>query len=130
LILLDTHIALWLSADPERISIAAQRAIARARKTGETLAICDISFLEFAMLVRKRRLQMSMSLDVFLDGLHSRFTVIPIAPKACSRITALPAGFPKDPADQIIAATALAEGIPLITADRAIRESRAVRTIW
>jgi len=36
----------------------------------------------------------------------------------------------KDPADRIIGATALVEGLTLITADRAIRRSRAVRTIW
>jgi len=43
---------------------------------------------------------------------------------------ALPAGYPKDPADRIIGATALVEGIPLITADREIRKSRALATIW
>jgi len=32
--------------------------------------------------------------------------------------------------DRIITATALAENIPLVTADRRIRLSRAVKTIW
>ncbi len=32
--------------------------------------------------------------------------------------------------DRIIAATALAENIPLITADQHIRRSRVVKTIW
>jgi PIN domain nuclease of toxin-antitoxin system len=43
---------------------------------------------------------------------------------------ALPASYPKDPADRIIGATALVEDIPLLTADQAIRKSRAVPTIW
>ena len=42
----------------------------------------------------------------------------------------LPANFPKDPVDRLIAATALIEDIPLITADREIRKSGAVPTIW
>ena len=47
--------------------------------------------------------------------------------RACAR--ALPATYPKDPADRV-GATALVEGLSLITADREIRRSRAVRTIW
>ena len=42
----------------------------------------------------------------------------------------LPAVYPKDPADRIIGATALVEGLPLLTADRAIRGSKTVETIW
>jgi PIN domain nuclease of toxin-antitoxin system len=42
----------------------------------------------------------------------------------------LPERYPKDPADRIIAATALIEDIPLLTADNAIRRSRVVSVIW
>jgi predicted nucleic acid-binding protein len=41
-----------------------------------------------------------------------------------------PAAYPKDPADRIIGATALVEGLSLLTADRAIRRSRALQSIW
>ena len=40
------------------------------------------------------------------------------------------AAYPKDPADRIIAGTALVEGLALLTADQAIRGARALRTIW
>jgi PIN domain nuclease of toxin-antitoxin system len=42
----------------------------------------------------------------------------------------LPANYPKDPVDRMIGATAIVEGLKLITADRAMRKSRAVTTIW
>jgi PIN domain nuclease of toxin-antitoxin system len=42
----------------------------------------------------------------------------------------LPAGYPKDPADRVIGATALVEGMRLVTADREIRRAKVVRTIW
>jgi len=42
----------------------------------------------------------------------------------------LPAGYPNDPADRIIGATALIEDVPLVTADREIHKSRVVPTIW
>jgi PIN domain nuclease of toxin-antitoxin system len=41
-----------------------------------------------------------------------------------------PATFPKDPADRMIVATALVEGLSLITADREISRSKLVPTIW
>jgi hypothetical protein len=42
----------------------------------------------------------------------------------------LPAGFPKDPADRLIAATAIVEGVPLVTADERIRQAKVVQAIW
>jgi len=42
----------------------------------------------------------------------------------------LPVGYPNDPADRIIGATALVEDVPLVTADREIRKSGVVPTIW
>jgi PIN domain nuclease of toxin-antitoxin system len=50
--------------------------------------------------------------------------------RVCARAVGLPLSFPKDPADRIIAATALVEGLCLLTADREIRRSRVVQTIW
>jgi len=42
----------------------------------------------------------------------------------------LPAGFPKDPADRPIAARAMVEAAPLVTADERIRGAKVVQTIW
>jgi hypothetical protein len=51
-----------------------------------------------------------------------------------AEITALavsiPAGFLKDPADRIIAATAMIESMPLVTADAEIRAAKIVETLW
>jgi PIN domain nuclease of toxin-antitoxin system len=48
----------------------------------------------------------------------------------CVRSVELPEAYPKDPADRLIAGTALVEGLSLVTADREIRRSQVVRTIW
>ena len=52
-----------------------------------------------------------------------------VAGRACAPLE-LPVAYPKDPADRIIGATALVEGLSLLTADREIRRSKALRTIW
>jgi PIN domain nuclease of toxin-antitoxin system len=129
-ILLDTHVVVWLVLDAERVSAKASSAISDARKSANGLAISDISLLELATLVSKGRIQLDTSLESFLQEIESRFIILPISGRACARAMALPATYPKDPADRIIGATALVEGLALLTADREIRRSRAVQIIW
>ncbi len=130
MILLDTHVIVWLALDQARLSRAAKAAIDQARRNAEGLAVSDVSLLELTTLVSKGRIRLNASLESFLIEVESRFIVLPISGRACVRMSNLPASFPKDPADRIIAATALVEGLALITADNEIRRSRAVRTIW
>src|SRR5258708_2447219 len=81
-------------------------------------------------LFRKKQIGLSTSLESFLSEVEKRFVVLPITARICVSALSLPIAYPKDPADRIIGATALVEGIPLITADRGIRNSRALNTIW
>jgi proteic killer suppression protein len=83
-----------------------------------------------ATLASKGRIRLDISLESFLQEVEARFIVLPISGRACARITGLPASYPKDPADRIIGATALVEGLYLLTADGEIRRSRTVQTIW
>ena len=101
-----------------------------ARRKSDGLAISDITLLELATLASKGRIRLNISLESFLREIEARFTILPISGRACVRALGLPAAYPKDPADRIIAGTALVEGLSLLTADRAIRRSRALPTIW
>ena len=130
MILLDTHVVVWLAFDPSQLSKNARAAINDARQKGEGLAISDITLLELATLSNKGRIRLNISLESFLAEVEARFIVLPITGRACVRVLALPKAYPKDPADRIIGATALVEGLPLLTADQNIRRSRALRTIW
>ena len=130
MILVDTHVVVWLAFDQKQISIRAKAAIADARKNADGLAICDITLLELATLASKGRIRLDVGLESFLKEVESRFVVLPISGSACARAMGLPAGYPKDPADRMIGATALVEGLSLLTADRAIRRARVVQTIW
>jgi PIN domain nuclease of toxin-antitoxin system len=129
-ILLDTHVVLWLATDPANLSVKAKSAIEDARKNGDGLAISDITLLELATLARKGRIHLGITLESFLREVEARFVVLPISGRACASAMGLPTTYPKDPADRIIGATALVEGLSLITADRQIHRSRVVKTIW
>jgi PIN domain nuclease of toxin-antitoxin system len=129
-ILVDTHVVVWLAFDQHQISRKARAAIDNARRSGDGLAISDITLLELATLASKGRIQLDISLESFLQEVEARFVVLPISGRACVRAIELPAAYPKDPADRIIGATALVEGLSLLTADREIRRSKALQTIW
>jgi PIN domain nuclease of toxin-antitoxin system len=130
LILVDTHVVAWLAFNQTRISKKARVAIDEARQAGRGLAISDISLLELATLSNKGRIHLEISLESFLTEIEHRFIVLPISGRICVRAFTLPPSYPKDPADRIIGATALIEGLSLLTADREIRNSRALSTIW
>lgn len=130
MILVDTHVVVWLALDQTQLSKNARAAIDDARRNGDGLAISDITLLELATLSSKGRIRLDISLESFLREVEARFIVLPISSRACVRALGLPATYPKDPADRIIGATALVEGLSLLTADRAIRRSRALHTIW
>jgi len=128
-ILLDTHVLLWLSGDPGKLSGKAEAVIrAGAREGG--IGIAAISLWELAWLATHGRLEITGTPDVFVEKIASRTAIVPITPKIAVLANQLPESYSNDPCDRLIGATALAEGIPLVTKDRNIREFKQIRTIW
>jgi PIN domain nuclease of toxin-antitoxin system len=121
---------LWLALEPGKISRKARLSIEERRARGEAIAISDITLLEIATTERKARIKLDVTLETFLSEIEARCVVLPITGRVCVRAIGLPASYPRDPADRLIGATALVEGIPLVTADQDIRSSKAVNTIW
>ena len=83
-----------------------------------------------ARLASHRRINLIPDVETVLSEVEHRFVILPITSKIAMQAFALPANYPKDPVDRVIGATALIEDLPLITADREIRKSKAVPTIW
>jgi PIN domain nuclease of toxin-antitoxin system len=130
LILLDTHAVIWLAHEHHRISSRAHAAIQDARKKARGLAISSITLLEIARLSSHGRIHLTPDLETFLSDVELRFTTLPITANIARQAVELPESYPKDPVDRVIGATALIEDLPLITADKEIRKSGTVPTIW
>ena len=129
MILVDTQTVIWLTQTNSRLSSAAEEALLKGRSEGN-LAIADVTLREIAMLVSKRRLLVSASLDVYLAFVESLYTVIPVTSKIAERSVRFGPKYPSDPADQIIGATAIVLGARLVTSDKLIRSSGEVDCVW
>jgi PIN domain nuclease of toxin-antitoxin system len=129
-IVLDTHAALWMLAKPEKLSRRARGAIEQARTDHEGVAISAVTLYELAQGVFRNRMQVHADLGEILAQIEELVSVMPLTSAIATGAAKLPDGFPRDPFDRIIVATALVHGAPLITADGPIRRSGAVATIW
>ena len=129
MILLDTHIVIWLAFEPDKLSKRAKEAIRAARREGG-LAIAAITLLELAWLAEKGRVETNLSVESFVGQCASKMTVLPITPEIAARAVSFPDAYPKDPQDRLIGATALVEGVPLVTHDRQIKKSGLIPVIW
>ena len=130
MIVLDTHALVYDALAPVRLSVRARKAIDHAFATRE-LAYCDISLWEIAMLVARDRLDPGMDARQFLDDLIAarRLQVLPITPEIAvlSQSDAFSHG---DPADRLIAATALYHRAQLVTSDSRLRKLTQIATVW
>lgn len=113
---LDTHILIYL-LDGD-LSAREQQLVVQA-----PLAISDIVLWELAKLVQFGRLTLDLTSPAFQTCLQ-QLTVIPISSDIARASTQL--DFRSDPADELIAATSLVTGIPLLTRDHKILSSRLV----
>jgi PIN domain nuclease of toxin-antitoxin system len=128
-ILLDTHVLIWMSSEPKRLSKKAKGAISKARQnTG--IAVASITLWELAWLAQNGRIQVSGTVESFVRETVARVIVKPMTPEIVAIAVRLPADYPRDPADRLIASTAMVQGMTLVTADERIRQARVVETIW
>ena len=128
MIVLDTHTWVWWAAGSPKISAAARHGIDGARQ----VAVCAISCWEVAMLVAKGRLELDRDVLTWIRSALAlpRVTLLPLSPEIAVAAVALSAEFAGDPADRMIAATALHLGAPIVTRDRRLRSAGGLRVIW
>jgi PIN domain nuclease of toxin-antitoxin system len=129
MILLDTHALIWTVREPAKLSQPAADAIRAAGESGG-LAISAITLWELAWLATHGRFNFFGTVDDFVERLSSRTAIRPITPRIAVLASQLPATYSRDPSDRLIGATAMSEGIPLVTKDRTIRNCEQIKTIW
>jgi PIN domain nuclease of toxin-antitoxin system len=130
-LLLDTHVLLWWLSEAPELSRPAAEAIDNALTSGERLGVSAITFWEIAKLVELGELRLLRSIDQIFDELanHPHLAQLPLSPRVSLESTRLGPRFHRDPADQIIVATARVHGLRLVTADARILQSGTVSVV-
>jgi PIN domain nuclease of toxin-antitoxin system len=131
MILLDTHIWLWLLHNPSQLSNQAQAAI-NLEESQNGLLVSAISVWEIAVKCSIGKLNLPLPINEWyaLAQTHSGIIIEPLNPLDAIASTQLLGTFHKDPADRILVAIANRYGIPLVTCDTNILNYPHVSTIW
>jgi len=124
-ILLDTHVVHWWSAEPGRVSSPARNALEEA----DEHVVAAISWYELAWLAHHERIGVSIPIRSWLQGLAAQVRTIGLTPAVADTAVALPSSFQGDPADRLIYATAVENGLRLVTKDRAIRDHDRLESV-
>jgi PIN domain nuclease of toxin-antitoxin system len=128
MILLDTHIWVWWVNESERLSSTMADAIRKGVDDG--LGVSIISCWEVAKLVENGRLKLAYPVEQWLHSAlnYPGVVLLDLTPKIVVESTRLPGTFHKDPADQLIVATARVYESLLLTADTKITAYEYVKT--
>lgn len=128
MILLDTHVLVWLDQGADFLGRRARGLIERSLRD-EQLGVAAISFWEVAMLIHKNRLAFSGDLGEWrVNLLGSGFLEFPVSGEIAIQARELK-DFDGDPADRLVAATAISLDARLITADERLLDFRRVKTV-
>lgn len=131
MIVLDTHVLLWWVNGSTTLSKPAKKAIDGAVGSNSVHVSCICSW-EIALLVERGRLQLALDVRDWLYRCEALpfLTFVPVSNAIAVESVRLP-DFPHaDPADRIIAATALSLGAGLVTKDEKLRHYPHLKTIW
>jgi PIN domain nuclease of toxin-antitoxin system len=121
----DTHALIWAMEDDPQLSARVRKAAGERNES----AVAGISLWEVACLLHLGRIRLAIPLAEWMDAVMARLPVLNITGRIAARCYDL-GEFHGDPADRIIAATALTHGLTLITRDSKLRRHTALVTIW
>ena len=130
LIICDTHILIFWQDAPNRFSEKAKKAFDSGLEK-RNLACSDISFWEIAMLIRTGRLRSDISSSQYINDLTLALSlsVLPMTAEIAS-LSQQDFFIHKAPADRLIAATAICNNAPLISADQKLQDIEQLKIIW
>ena len=126
----DTHALIYWALEPKRLSVKAKREIERALTRGD-VACADISLWEIAMLSEHGRIKLLHGAKSFLDDLilALKLNVMPVNAEIAVLAQTACSGH-GDPADRLIAATAIYLNAPLVTRDEKLTANKQLNTLW
>lgn len=131
-LLLDTHTLFWHVTDYPKMPKSAVVRIEELDAVGGVKLVCTISLVELIYLAEKGKPPQEDVARIFAvfhrDELG--FRLIPLDEHIARLMARVPRNLVPDMPDRIIAATALALGLELVTADERLRAFDGISTSW
>lgn len=129
--LLDTHILVWWRQDFKRLRKVQAQVLQDLEERGQVSGVSAISLRELAKMIQRGRIELDVPLEAWLSEIeqHPLLNVFPLTSKIAAESVRLGDDFHRDPADQIIVATARCHDLTLVTADDRIRKWGKVRVL-
>src|SRR5579864_5299096 len=130
-VIADTHAIVWYLTSPSMLSATALAALDGANQSSAPIVIASITLVELQYLVEKGKIPQKAldRIGELLDEPAASIRVAPLDRVICDSVRHVSRSEVPDRPDRIIAATARALGMPLVSRDRKIRAS-AIQTIW
>ena len=121
MIVLDTHVLAWMTNDDRRLGRKSRALIDRHWPRGE-VAASAMSFWEIALLCARNRLRLPLEVDQMRDQMIAAGLVeLPVDGWVGIRAVSL-GSLGSDPADRLIAASAIQHSATLMSADERLLE--------
>ena len=128
MIVVDTNAWYWWVTEQPGLSPFARSRLNRERE----VVVPTICLWEVAMMATRGRVDIGPDVAAFLrdalawDGVRTQ----PVTPDIAIRAAALTKNVPMDPADQLVAATAMQLNVPLVTSDDRLQGLPGLQILW
>lgn len=126
MIVLDTHVLLWWTLEPARLSVRATHELAQATELG----IPSIVFWEVSLLARRKKVVLGSSSAAWAESVLAipRSRPLVLTPQIAIKADEL--DMHADPADRFIAATAIEHKASLLSKDRLLSTVAGLDVMW
>lgn len=129
-LLIDTHTLLWVYWGDPKLSATAALLVT---DPANTVFVSPASHWELAIKVSTTKLNLRESFPDFVQHaiFDNGFVILPVEPRHTTVLATLsyPSSRHKDPFDRLLIAQAIAEGIPIVSADSDF-DAYPVRRLW
>ena len=117
--LLDTHVLIWLAENSSKLPYEIKELV---KHPTNVIAVSSVSLWEIAIKMKLGKLDIDVTLDELLAAVeNSDFEILQIESSYLRSLSTLPF-LHKDPFDRLLIATAVADGLTIITADENIQK--------